>query len=412
MLTITTSSDHSKISYRRVLEAQVVLVSAQFLSGTHYNGCRGNGKLKEKHVCRMTHPCVAYVVPCAQWENIDPSLPPMPAHAQCSRPRRSTRSRSKSTARYQDLDQLCVFLELLHWRRIVLDEAPELLCDAKVRDPLFEVRSDFCWYVSATPFPNDAAIGFCADFLEIKMDARYVAWRDKLDQPLGHALHAVLYHQLFSRHTKESILSDNFLPNVADAVQLIAFHPIEQLLYDLVATRANTSKNRNLKRKVCSGVLHAFEREYQQQQHGGDRLRSLLDQNRRYYPRQVRLQQGALEHAREELCEVRKLARELEDKKREFAARGETFTFEAAWRSDRKRDKHRRLGAKTKCVQKRISDLNADIAQLRKEQALVEDADIEPRVRKYEAQFSGADAALLLSVVRKYGAKQVSWILP
>lgn len=39
---ITTSSQHSKVSYEAILEAQVVIVSSQFVQGMHYGNVSRN----------------------------------------------------------------------------------------------------------------------------------------------------------------------------------------------------------------------------------------------------------------------------------------------------------------------------------------------------------------------------------
>eukprot|EP01084_Bolivina_argentea_P287173 492722_1 len=115
---------------------------------------------------------------------------------------------------------------------IILDEAHEI----GRSDLLINLISDYNWYVSATPFPHERNIAFAASFLGIQFDGDFyddVIWNDNINKPLGYVLHCVFYYNLFSRHTIDSILDDNYLPNIEETTQFIEFHPIEKLFYEL-----------------------------------------------------------------------------------------------------------------------------------------------------------------------------------
>ena len=247
VIMITTGADHKQLTYRDVLEAQVVLVSKSFLSGTHYNTLNRN--LIDEH-----------------WESVDPSLPPKPADVSNSRPkrhssRRSSRSKPLQQQKYQDLSIKSPFLDLFHWRRVVVDEGHELLPDNKLRSNLLRISSEFRWYCTATPFPTDLSVEHAAEYLDIRLNDKIIEWSKELNKPLGSVLHNVLYHHLYSKHTKESIMTDNHLPDVEETSKMINFHPVERVLYDIIKKYRNTPLNDPaLERRMCNGDLTTFER--------------------------------------------------------------------------------------------------------------------------------------------------------
>ena len=239
---ITTGEDHQHLSYQDIFEAQVVLVSKAFLSGLYYNS------LNRNHLGD-------------HWNFINPVLPPKPDAVISIQPRRrSSRNKPQNKKRqlYQDLFTKSPFLDLFHWRRVVVDEGHELLSDHKVRNNLLGINSDFRWYLSATPFPTDLSIEYAAEYLDIRLNDEIIKWSKELNKPLGSVLHNVLYHHLYSKHTKESILSDNHLPDIEEICKMIDLHPVERLLYDI--TKMEVKRDIQLERQICSGVLHHFER--------------------------------------------------------------------------------------------------------------------------------------------------------
>jgi len=73
-------------------------------------------------------------------------------------------------------------------------------------------------------------------------------------------LHHTIYHHLFSRHTKESILNDNHLPELEEFCKFIHFHPQERVLYEAATMLRGTQwQNQELERALCSGAFDKAE---------------------------------------------------------------------------------------------------------------------------------------------------------
>ena len=271
--------DHRKVTYKDILEAQIVIVSAQYLMRPYYDDLRKN----------LDH----------EWNNfINPSLPPVPPNYFINMKkknddddekmgsdknnktglRRSHRitqkkfkhvkpkEKKKKTKKYHYLGLDSPILSLFHWHRIILDEASDYLL--KLREKIWEITSTFRWYVSATPFPEPQLIGLCAEFLEIEFDNQdsdedYFDWNDYLDMPLGYILHCIFYYHLFSKYTISTIGSDNnYLPSISTIVDYVEFHPLETLFYNIIKLRRGSKyQDKKLERCICAGLWNYFQRE-------------------------------------------------------------------------------------------------------------------------------------------------------
>ena len=265
-ITITTSAEHRKISYKDILQSQIVIVSSQFFEGTHYPM---RNAMYEQEWCDYINPLLTTNVSLANANRIK-------THGN----RRVTRSVRRSIQMKQDLNKKSPILSLFHWRRVILDEAPDYLQISKTRDMIMEITSQFCWYVSATPFPTRECVAYCADFLDIDIETpekekkekkeekeqeeenAHITWLSQLDTPMGYILHLMYFNYLFSKNTITSIPdSDNYLPDIKEICHFVDLHPIERLLYNVVKSRRGNKKHENLilERRMCTGLFECFE---------------------------------------------------------------------------------------------------------------------------------------------------------
>jgi len=140
IISFNTKSEQKNVTYRDVLRAQVVFVSSAFMVGSHYHGQRVKTGARR----------------LSDWELMRPGLEPELRENRneterekqqrlifASRPALSRRGRKgrKEDITRLDLSGVCPVLNLFHWRRIILDEAPDYLCLVKAREAIMELSS-------------------------------------------------------------------------------------------------------------------------------------------------------------------------------------------------------------------------------------------------------------------------------
>ena len=157
VLMIRTEREHHNITYRDILKAHVVLVSASFLSGFGYlHALESQPERREEHLQSV-----------------------------------------KATVKQRNLALMAPYLDVFHWKRFILDDGHQLLLNARVDSHISSIECDFKWYSTGTPFSNDTVMKCAGDFLNIRVNSK--------QKPSISVLQNVIYHHLYSRHTKESI---------------------------------------------------------------------------------------------------------------------------------------------------------------------------------------------------------------
>eukprot|EP01083_Nonionella_stella_P299904 1021196_1 len=397
IIMIATHADHRSVTYRDMLNAQIVLVSAQFFAAPMYHCLRdstGQRNLMQRH-----------------WMYLHPDLPPKP-------PNQPTKIRTRRAKKYLDLDQCNPFFELLYFHRIILDEGHDILSNLKMRSVIMDIDSRFCWYVSGTPFPTNESIGYAADFLDIQFDGSfydYVDWNEQLNRPLGWVLHCILYYHLFSRHTKQSILDDNYLPDISEAVQMVQLHPIERLFYQIVKSRRGTRyQDKRLERRICSGVLERFERGKYNANHNecDGYLQALWNINRGYYPHTIKRIKIEIREEKKQLHLHEKWQIELREFKDKWQNKRENVQkefklAEVFATAPVKRERYSRLEQKIKGCMNNITRYEKDLIQYGHENKMIQNANISQNIQRYESEFSSkTNGEYLLGIVQTLGSKQ------
>ncbi|ETO25849.1 hypothetical protein RFI_11288 [Reticulomyxa filosa] len=346
---VTVKREHDRVSYRDILNAQLVLISSQFVANKTFH-------VLHKEFARD------------EWFRL---------HGKDSKQSGVENTSIDRDENSDNLSRTSPCFTLFHWHRIILDEAPDYLINDRVRQKIFSLSSSFRWYLSGTPFPTRLAIAYCAQFLNISWvnvapvqepddeampneqpsessdEEKYqpvdehvdttegMLTPENVDQPLGHILHSILYKYLFSRHTKLSMGDDNFLPDVFEDVIWLEFSPIEKLFYDLVKSRRNTPfEDLKLERKLCAGLYSSFENSFMGRVNSSwnDKLPEddnyfffLLIELIGYYQetltRLEHLLTTKLQYVRRQI----KYKKELEQKKREFLEEGRKWSLAEAF---------------------------------------------------------------------------------
>eukprot|EP00029_Vermamoeba_vermiformis_P000823 TRINITY_DN11008_c0_g1_i1.p1 TRINITY_DN11008_c0_g1~~TRINITY_DN11008_c0_g1_i1.p1 ORF type:complete len:857 (+),score=187.90 TRINITY_DN11008_c0_g1_i1:110-2680(+) len=142
-------------------------------------------------------------------------------------------------------------LDNFHFRRIIVDEAHELFLDNFTLALLVNQAKDYCWYVSATPFPSEGLLEATKKFLGI--------WAPDLtlgkttgDLYENYVENDLVMNNLVWRNTKESIQDEYDVPDYEEEVVWIDCHPIESLYYKNgnstidYLTRLNSAKDQRI----------------------------------------------------------------------------------------------------------------------------------------------------------------------
>ena len=139
VVAITTLSDHSKVTYGDVMDADVVIVTQNFLEP--------KAGYRKKDLIRPTNRGMKKTQISdrwkVRWEDADTMADEM------SRDPDRVRARTSPV------------LETIHWHRLILDEGHEWSCKTGTdtnKDVISHINSSFRWYVTGTPFPSEESV--------------------------------------------------------------------------------------------------------------------------------------------------------------------------------------------------------------------------------------------------------------
>jgi hypothetical protein len=139
-------------------------------------------------------------------------------------------------------------MDHFHFKRIIIDEAHEVLKDAFTIACILRLKKDFAWYVSATPFPSHLLFGPAKKFLEIwKPD--YTSEKTLGDVYEEYVENDIIVSNLLWRNTKESINEEYSVPDYDEELILAEFHPIEAVLHKYGKHQENLL--------LCCGLLNS-----------------------------------------------------------------------------------------------------------------------------------------------------------
>jgi len=132
----------------------------------------------------------------------------------------------------------------INWKRIVYDAGG----NEPIPVPILWISSHYRWYLTSRPLSDEGRmweiLPRLASFLKIALFQRegesdvviashHRAWNRKLS-PLGGVLLKAIHGFLQMRHTHFSVMRENYRPPPKHRIQLIEFHPVERVLYEMV----------------------------------------------------------------------------------------------------------------------------------------------------------------------------------
>lgn len=253
VITICTTKEHAAVNYKECINADFVIVSVQLLSNPSYTSHNNTAKtLSRTHNVR-----VSFLALCRKAD-----LDPMQQH-------------SVVTVAAKALLQTRPLFEHFQWRRLILDEAHEIvqkqsyLKKDATADQLSRIPARVRWYVSATPFPSILSAIFAMHFLQLKING--VIFTDLepctlqeikqieddstktsksefrasvLLTRLGGEISSVVHNNLFTRSTSISIAkSCGNLPSVTQKTIYYKLTDIEHYVYtNCPSDSSNTQK--------------------------------------------------------------------------------------------------------------------------------------------------------------------------
>ncbi|ELR15494.1 SNF2 domain containing protein [Acanthamoeba castellanii str. Neff] len=225
VLVISTILQHRNVTYKDILEADLVVVSFSFLVNKNYEGVRPS--------CQPS-----------SLGNDDPKL------AQ----RRSP------------------LLTQFRWMRMVLDEAHELPMGVGRKgktgiDDISPIQATFRWYITGSPFPHGrTSLHNALDLLRLKVKKPIDPDQKKKDKTpmekneeeglgIQNLRYGVTYmpsvelevmKNLYCRHTKQSVSSEYTLPGVQTQVVLLRQTVVERALYEVAKIEKRDDEMRQL----------------------------------------------------------------------------------------------------------------------------------------------------------------------
>jgi len=151
VVVITLIKTLRNLTYQELVDADLVVVSFQFLKNNNYKRHRETSKGEERIVGQ---------------EEV----------SRAGRSGRSLRSRSKAITKWF-ADEVCLskkgpVLERFHWFRFVIDEGHELLGDKFYRKAAKMFYSTYRWYMTGTPLPlGFESLAYITEFLKAKRES-------------------------------------------------------------------------------------------------------------------------------------------------------------------------------------------------------------------------------------------------
>lgn len=235
---------HRKLTYRSIIDADVVIVSFQFLTNYKYYL-----RLKTDNYITITSLSYSY-----GQENRMKSL-------------LNNLENINKLSLDDQLKETDIFFEYFNWHRLVVDEGHEIFGNMSVHGNtqqyvlgnwIMRVRSKFKWYISGTPFINSHGMKNVLDYIgwltEYKNSdigkkgkngkSMYLKYDGICEKGIyQNFFRESILKKMYYRNTKESVGSEYSVPAIVEEVILLEFTDFERSLY--VQNRGNNMEDIN-----------------------------------------------------------------------------------------------------------------------------------------------------------------------
>lgn len=237
IITLTTKYDFHKITVKQMMDADLIVVSAEFLEGDIH--------LRAKD---------------ARLDIV--SFDTTTVHNRTKAYYRKLADTLKTMDKKAVLNLSGVPLHLFHWHRLVIDESHCLLAKDKLTPLLLDLVSTHVWCVSATPFTTYEVFYYMCTLLGVYSDIPACKWKVEhnhtalLQQDWFDCLASasqrmiVVPETLMWRSTKRGIAAQLTIPSMVEFIHVLEFTPMERMLY----TKAANEKDGSSMRELCCHV--------------------------------------------------------------------------------------------------------------------------------------------------------------
>ena len=236
-----TKVNHEKYTYQDILDADVIIISFQFLFNINYYV--NWAFYKDSSNTRWTKSYISDV------NAID---------------RRCTQMRNIAKFNKKIINSLKynVIFEAIFWNRIIIDEGHELFSgnysfeNIYLQNVLKNLQCNNKWYISGTPFYNIYSLTNVMDFLDFKTeiksnDLKYIY---NLSNSMNHGLSETnivnsIFKQNYIRNTKESVKDQLTIPPANIENIMLEFSEFESTLYTSLKYT-----NEDYLRQICCNI--------------------------------------------------------------------------------------------------------------------------------------------------------------
>jgi DNA repair protein RAD5 len=254
-ISILTKTNHGKISIEDIINADVVLVSQQFLT---------NFKYYVEHNYK-------HIVPSQIMDAFDDRMTKLTTFL----------DNLKNNSTKDQLETLSPNFEFFNWHRIIVDEGHELfggissgnvnVCNY-LKKLLTSLSSKYLWYISGTPFVNTPGLISVLEFIDFKLENsmeitkinsnnEYVTEKIntmiKYRNVYNHSniilpFNNNILDQICYRNTKENVINELSIPPILEEVVMIKLSDIERELYD---SKVKYNSSELILRQLCCHPL-------------------------------------------------------------------------------------------------------------------------------------------------------------
>ena len=242
---VLTKTNHEKYTYEDILNADVVIISFQFLFNINY------------------YTNYANIVDSSKYQRRTKSW------LQSGRDVKNRINDIKELASIisewnkTNIQSNNAIFESIFWHRVIIDEAHEMFTDSYQFENIYlqtvlkELQCHNKWYVSGTPFYNTKTLVNVMNFLEFNANVSYCdnSYQLDLDKSMkyglseGNILNSI-FKQIYIRNTKESVKDQLTIPPVNIENILLEFSDFESTLYESLK---NNNSNDYL-RQICCNI--------------------------------------------------------------------------------------------------------------------------------------------------------------
>jgi len=229
IICLTTKNDHKNLTFESFLDCDFVIATHQFLSNlTYYISIPYEGK-------KITATGLSYY---DRKSKVDKMV--------------------KTIVESNKIKETNVLLEAFKWRRVVIDEGHELVGKMSERienyllDWITDIKTDFNWIVSGTPFTTKKNFMDMLDFIkfEVKFNDVWLSVKDlEKHVPISNHIAMNILQSIMNKNTKENTKDDTEIPDYKEELVKIIMTQMEKSLYDSKAMHKGS--NTNLLRQLC-----------------------------------------------------------------------------------------------------------------------------------------------------------------